>query len=190
MSMASSDLPIILKRDCPATQIPSGTKITLTKGISVTLTQSLGGTFTIASEEFGLARVGAADADALGFIVLSSGPARPAGGEKTVSPSFSREAVMDALRTIFDPEIPVNVVDLGLIYKCETYIIADGGHRVEIEMSMTAPGCGMGDVLKEDARVQIAAIPGVTDVDVQIVWDPPWDRSRMSEAARLQLGML
>jgi probable FeS assembly SUF system protein SufT len=184
MSMALSDLPIILKRDCPATQIPSGTRITLTKGSSVLLTQSLGGNFTIASDEFGLARVGAADADALGFTVLTAGP------ESKASPSFSREAVMDKLRTIFDPEIPVNVVDLGLIYKCETYPIASGGHRVEIQMSMTAPGCGMGDVLKEDARAQIATIPGATDVEVQIVWDPPWDRSRMSEAARLQLGML
>ncbi len=182
MSTTSSQLPIILKRDCSATKIPSGEKIELRKGISVTLTQSLGGTFTIFADEFGLVRVGATDADALGFTVLQT--------KEAVDLPFSKEAVIAKLSTIFDPEIPVNVVDLGLIYECETQQLEDGSHRVNVQMSMTAPGCGMGDVLKEDARVQIAAIPGVTEVNVEIVWDPPWDRSRMSEAARLQLGML
>ena len=103
---------------------------------------------------------------------------------------ITKDQVIDALRTIYDPEIPVNVVDLGLIYTCDAHPLADGGHRVEIKMSMTAPGCGMGDVLKEDARAKVQVVPGVTDVDIEIVWDPPWDKGRMSEAARLQLGML
>jgi probable FeS assembly SUF system protein SufT len=181
INIAASRQPIILKRDCPATRIPSGEKITLTQGSSVTLTQSLGGNFTIFGDD-GLARVGASDADALGLTVLQAREAEKGG--------FSRDAVMKKLQSVFDPEIPVNVVDLGLIYQCEIDPLEGGGHRVAIRMSMTAPGCGMGDVLKEDARAQVATLPGVAEVDVQIVWDPPWDRSRMSEAARLQLGML
>ena len=98
--------------------------------------------------------------------------------------------VMRQLETVFDPEIPVNVVDLGLIYSCEAAQQPDGRYRVDIEMSMTAPGCGMGDVLKIDARDRVAALPGVGEVDVVIVWDPPWGIERMSDAARLQLGML
>lgn len=100
------------------------------------------------------------------------------------------QRVIEQLKTVFDPEIPVNVVDLGLIYACEAHPIEGGGQRVEIKMSMTAPGCGMGDVLMEDARAGVQAVPGVAEVDVEIVWDPPWDQSRMPEAARLQLGML
>ena len=96
--------------------------------------------------------------------------------------------MIEQLKTVFDPEIPVNVVDLGLVYACDAHPI-DGGQRVEIKMSMTAPGCGMGDVLKEDARARVREVPGVVEVDVEIVWDPPWDKSRMSEAARLELGM-
>ena len=103
---------------------------------------------------------------------------------------FDMAQVMRQLETVFDPEIPVNVVDLGLIYSCEAAEQPDGRYRVDIEMSMTAPGCGMGDVLKIDARDRVAAVPGVGEVDVVIVWDPPWSIDRMSDAARLQLGML
>ena len=98
--------------------------------------------------------------------------------------------MIETLKTVFDPEIPVNVVDLGLIYVCEAHPLADGGHRVEIRMSMTAPGCGMGDVLREDARAKVQGLAGVTDVDIEIVWEPPWDQSRMSEGALLQFGLL
>ena len=98
--------------------------------------------------------------------------------------------MIDKLKTVFDPEIPVNVVDLGLIYVCEAHPLADGGHRVEIKMSMTAPGCGMGDVLKADAYRKVRGVVGVTDVDIEIVWKPAWDQSRMSEAVQLQLGLL
>jgi probable FeS assembly SUF system protein SufT len=184
MSKTSSQLPIILKRDCFAIRIPSGEEITLTKGSSVVMTQSHGGNFTVCSDLFGLARINAPDADALGFNVLLAPDTTT---KKTV---FSRQSVIEKLKTVYDPEIPVNVVDLGLIYSCETYPLYSGGHRVEIKMSMTAPGCGMGDILKKDAESVVKKVSDVAEVDVEIVWDPPWDRSRMSEAARLQLGML
>ena len=100
------------------------------------------------------------------------------------------EDVIEVLREVFDPEIPVNIVDLGLVYECETTAMEGGGHKVAVKMSMTAPGCGMGDVLKEDARRKILTVPGVKEADVQVVWEPPWDQSRMSEAARLQLGWM
>jgi len=103
---------------------------------------------------------------------------------------FEEERVWEQLKTVFDPEIPVNVVDLGLIYRCEALPLPDGGHRVEIDMSMTAPGCTMGDVLKEDVRRKVQGVPGVKEVEVQVVWNPPWDASRMSDAARLQLGWM
>lgn len=103
---------------------------------------------------------------------------------------FALEHVIDQLKTVFDPEIPINVVDLGLIYSCDAQPLPDGTHRVEIKMSMTAPGCGMGDVLKDDAHQRVAALPGVSEVDVELIWDPPWELSRMSDAARLELGMM
>src|SRR5947209_710712 len=103
---------------------------------------------------------------------------------------FAEERVWEQLRTVFDPEIPVNVVDLGLIYRCEPVPLPGGGHRVEIDMSMTAPGCTMGDVLKEDVRRKVQAVPGVREVRVEVVWDPPWDAGRMSDAAKLQLGWM
>ena len=102
---------------------------------------------------------------------------------------FDMEQVMGQLRHVFDPEIPINVVDLGLIYGCEALPLDDGTYRIDIKMSMTAPGCGTGDVLKNDARAEVKLVAGVSDVDVELVWDPPWGQDRMSEAARLQLGM-
>ncbi|MGH8989707.1 MAG: iron-sulfur cluster assembly protein [Acidimicrobiales bacterium] len=155
--------------------------------------QSLGGSFTVQSRG-SLARVASADADALG-LVDPAGGARGGTSDRTTAREgaghgqFSMEAVTRALQTVYDPEIPINVVDLGLVYACEAYPLRDGTYRVEIEMSMTAPGCGMGDVLKEDARTRVAALPGVGGVEVELVWDPPWDGSRLSEAARLELGM-
>jgi probable FeS assembly SUF system protein SufT len=147
-------------------------------------TKALGGSFTVRTEMGYLVRVGALDADALG---LEGTPEQEAPGE---AGPFSLEKVIEKLKTVFDPEIPVNVVDLGLIYVCEAHPLADGGHRVEIKMSMTAPGCGMGDVLKADACRKVQGVAGVTDVDIEIVWEPAWDQSRMSEAAQLQLGLL
>jgi len=174
---------IEIKRDCEVTMIPHGEKLKLWKDDTVVVTQALGGSFTVRTEMGYLVLVDTLDADALGF------EDEPEQETPVETGLFSLEKVMEKLKTVFDPEIPVNVVDLGLIYFCEAYQLADGGHRVEIKMSMTAPGCGMGDVLKADACRKVQGVPGVTEVDIEIVWEPPWDRSRMSEAAQLQLGM-
>jgi len=174
---------IVLTRDCDATIIPRGEKLRLLQGDRVVLTQALGGSFTVQTDCGYLARIAAVDADAIGLEL-------PKLEEAVNEGPFDIQQVMAQLSTVFDPEIPVNVVDLGLIYLCEAIKIEGGGHHVKIEMSMTAPGCGMGDILRGEARDRVKMVPGVTDVDVTIVWDPPWDRNRMSEAARLQLGML
>src|SRR5207237_10140959 len=170
---------IVLARDSQATQIPSGAKVTLPGGTRVTITQSLGGQFTVTTDEGGLFRIAGEDADALGERATTATP--------MILGPFEEEQVWEQLRTVFDPEIPVNLVDLGLIYRCQAVPLPDGGQRVEITMSMTAPGCGMGDVLKEDVRRKVQSVPGVGDVEVEVVWEPPWDASRMSDAARLQL---
>ena len=176
--------PIELERDCDATLIPAGEKVTLSQGERVAVTQALGGSFTVTTDRGQLARIAALDADALGLDPPQ------ANEEPLEAGPFDLQDVIERLKTVFDPEIPVNVVDLGLVYVCEAHPLEDGGHRVEIQMSMTAPGCGMGDVLRDDALAKVQAVPGVSDVDIQLVWDPPWNPSRMSEAARLQLGML
>jgi len=185
--MTDRHTSIELQRDCEATVIPGGDRITLRRGDQVRVTQALGGTFTVTTSGGYLARIGATDAGALGLEGLES---RPAIDQPPASGAFALDDVFDKLKTVFDPEIPVNVVDLGLIYTCEEQPLPAGGHRVEIKMSMTAPGCGMGDVLREDAIARVQEVPGVAEVDVELVWDPPWDPSRMSEAARLELGML
>ncbi len=174
---------ITLARDCEATRIPSGSTAVLPAGTRVTITQSLGGQFTVTTEDGALLRIADKDADALG----ARAPAIQA--PMTEGP-FEEERVWEELRTVFDPEIPVNLVDLGLIYRCDAVPLPDGSYKVEIAMSMTAPGCGMGDVLKEDVRRKVQSVPGVREVQVDVVWDPPWDASRMSDAARLQLGWM
>ena len=182
--MSEARTPITMRRSCDATLIPGGTKMLLHEGEEVFVTQSLGATFTVTTMRGYLARVAGADADALGLEPPSEVAADAEGGEPA-----DLDQVLEELKSVFDPEIPVNVVDLGLIYGCELTEAPGGGQRVEIKMSMTAPGCGMGDVLADDAKMAVAALPGIEEVDVELVWDPPWDLSRMSEAARLQLGM-
>jgi probable FeS assembly SUF system protein SufT len=177
--------PIALRRDCEVTLIPGGQRLTLTAGDEVLVTQSLGGSYTIQTGEGYLARINAEDADVLGIEATDS---HETGECPADTDPFEMERVIEQLKTVFDPEIPVNVVDLGLIYACDAQLLPGGGHRVEIKMSMTAPGCGMGDVLREDAIARVKAAPGVSEVDIELVWDPPWDMSRMSEAARLQLN--
>src|SRR3990167_4203336 len=173
----------LLKRDCMATLIPRGEPLRLAQGEAVVVTQALGGSFTVRTAKGQLVRIAAEDADALG---LQSLPA----SEPAAAGAFDLDQVFAVLRSVYDPEIPVNVVDLGLIYQCQAQPLEDGSQRVSIQMSMTAPGCGMGDVLKEEARAKVQTLPGVSKVEVELVWEPPWDQSRMSEAARLQLGLL
>lgn len=179
---------IELRRDVPGTLIPYGHEVKLNGGSKVELVQTLGGNFTVGTESGRLVRIASKDADALGLEGMVQAQATgegavPKGEPKTV------DEILNELRTIFDPEIPINIVDLGLIYGCEVQQTPDG-QRVDIQMSMTAPGCGMGDVLREDVREKLLASPGIAEAYVQIVWDPPWDHSRMSEAAKLQLGWL
>jgi len=182
--MGSSQYKIIeLDQDCQATVIPGGQPMLLQRGEQVVVTQTLGGSATVQTEMGYLVRISAEDSAALGL----SGD-----GAEAISADgapFELDQVIAQLKNVFDPEIPINVVDLGLIYLCQAEPLPDGTHRVEIKMSMTAPGCGMGDVLKEDARAAVQSVPHVSDVDVELVWDPPWGQDRMSEAARLQLGM-
>jgi probable FeS assembly SUF system protein SufT len=175
--------PIALLREVTATLIPGGATMHLAAGEEVVVTQSLGGTFTVTTSSGYLARIAGEDADALGLEAPSALEAAVDAGPLSV------EGILEALKAVYDPEIPINVVDLGLIYGCEALELPDGGHRVEIKMSMTAPGCGMGDVLADDAKAIVGAMAGVSEVDVELVWDPPWDLTRTSEAARVALGM-
>jgi probable FeS assembly SUF system protein SufT len=182
---------IILKRNCEAVLIPAGTKVTLQAGEPVVITQALGGSYTVIING-NMARIEARDADALG-----QAPApEPAAGAPSVAPSAADSAKVDEeqvfaqLRTCYDPEIPVNIVDLGLVYDLQILPLPSGGNRVEVKMTLTAPGCGMGPILQQDVEARVAAIPGVKEAAVFLVWDPPWSREMLSEAAKLELGMM
>ncbi len=170
-------------RDVPAREIPSGTPITLKTGDTVVITQSLGGSYTVVTPVGFLARIDGKDADAIGEAVVTLDAAASEG--KT-----PEELAWDQLRTCYDPEIPVNIVDLGLVYGLALNPLEAGGNRIDVKFTLTAPGCGMGDVLREDIKGKLLTIPGVTDADVQVVFDPPWSMQMMSDAAKLQLGMM
>jgi len=181
---------VVTTRDVEAIVIPAGDRILIPEGVPVTITQALGSSYTVVTPHGYMARIAAADADAIGKEPPAGGGSAPgANASPGAAPGAKgvEESVWNELRTVYDPEIPINIVDLGLIYACR---VKEGetGARVEIEMTMTAPGCGMGDVLKAEAEDKIRTIGGVSEVEVEIVWDPPWDQSRMSEAARLELG--
>lgn len=173
--------PVTLSRDCEVIEIPSGVRRTMPGGTAVRIMQSLGGSYTVTDDRGQMVRVDAADADALGM----ASAAEQASATET---HLSEQLVWDQLRTVFDPEIPVNLVDLGLIYSCTISPLDSGGNRIEVKMSITAPGCGMGGVLKADVENKLAKLPEVKEVDVEVVFDPPWNPGMMSEAAKLQLG--
>jgi probable FeS assembly SUF system protein SufT len=168
-------------RDTLATQIPSGIPHPVPAGTRVRLTQALGGSYTVMTDHGYMLRFDAKDADALGISPQEAAAQRAPG-------DFSEKLLWDRLRTVYDPEIPVNVVDLGLIYDCQVTPL-DDGRQIDIKMTMTAPGCGMADVLKADIQRQLSALPTVKSVNVEVVFDPPWHPGRMSEGARLQLGL-
>jgi len=178
--------PVALIRDLEVVEIPAGTKATLPAGAHVMVTQTLGGNYTVMTVDGYLFRVDGKDADALGHVVKAADPRLAA---SAADGPVDKELVWDQLRTVYDPEIPVNIVDLGLVYKCEISPLPTGGNRIDIDMTMTAPGCGMGEYLKSDVEEKLGNVPGVKAVNVEIVWEPVWDRDRMSEAAKLQLGM-
>ena len=174
---------ITLSRTCPAIEIPSGQPIEIPAGTPVRVLQSRGDSYTVSTDYGYMYRIDGADRDALG---LDSNPDEAPG--EAAAAEFNEQMVWDELKGVYDPEIPVNIVDLGLIYSAKITPQGEDGKRIEIQMSMTAPGCGMGNVLKADVETRLRRLPSVKEVQVEVVFDPPWDMSRMSEAARLQLG--
>ena len=174
----------VLTRDVNVVTIPDGTPSVLTKGEEVTIHQSLGSNYTVVTERGYMVRIAGVDADALGKEIHQL---------HTLVSETSSEAVKkncwEVMKTVYDPEIPVNIVDLGLVYECEVLPVGQGENEVQIKMTLTAPGCGMGPVIQGDVEKSIRALPGVVRVNVEVVLDPPWAREMMSEVAQVQLGL-
>lgn len=174
-----------LNKDTPATAIPAGHAVRLAAGTEVFITQTLGGNVTVRTDE-GLFRIASEHVDAItGYTTAASASPGPVPGET----SFSEQAVWDTLKTCFDPEIPVNIVDLGLVYDLSTEKTQAGGYAVDVKMTLTAPGCGMGPIIAEDARQKIAGLPEVEAAKVHIVWDPVWTPQMISAEGRQKLGL-
>jgi len=180
----TTDKPILLKRDCPAVMVPSGEPLSLQSGSQVCLTQALGGVYTVMTDHGYTVRIDGRDGDALGLTDAASSMAQTAEGAGSV-----QERVWQQLRSCFDPEIPVNIVDLGLIYDCQVEPLPDGGHKASVQFTLTAQGCGMGEILKSDIKRKLLEVSGVREAAVELVWDPPWSQSRMSVEAKHQLGI-
>jgi probable FeS assembly SUF system protein SufT len=181
---------VVLERECEATLIPSGDRIMIPAGTDVRVMQTLGGNVTVQAVSNGqLLRIDAKDAAVLGEEYAPKAEAAPAAGASADAP-YDEAKVWEQLRTVYDPEIPVNIVELGLVYQCQASPLPEGGQRVDIQMTVTAPGCGMGPVLQDDVKRKVLSVPGVKEANVELVWDPPWDLSRMSEVARLELGWM
>ena len=177
--------PITLSRDVEAAVIPVGTKVTLQKGEQAYLSQSLGGSYTVIVNG-NMFRIEGANADALGFEKAVA--AQKASGASATPEQLDKQ-VWDAMKTCYDPEIPVNIVDLGLIYDCKLTPIGEGSNKADIKMTLTAPGCGMGPMLAQDVQNKLLSIEGIDEANVELVWDPQWNQGMMSEAARLQPGL-
>lgn len=177
----------VLSRQVTATQIPSGDKVPLPADTRVMIHQTLGGSYTVQTD-FGLFRIDGGDADALGEQVDGAAAAEPA--QTLADGSPDPEAIWDQLRRVYDPEIPVNIVDLGLVYSMDIEKQEAGGHRVNVAMTLTAPGCGMGPAIAEDAKSKVLLVPGVSAADVRITWDPPWNQSMISEEGKMKLGLI
>ena len=177
----NSPSTVQLTRDCAVVRIPAGTTDTLTSGTEVHITQTLGGTYTVQAPG-GLFRITAQDADALGLEVTAQ-PAVVASGP------VNEQLIRETLRTCFDPEIPVNIVDLGLVYDMQMSPAKAGGSRVDVKMTLTAPGCGMGPAIAGDAQVKLLNLEGVEDATVEVVWDPPWHHSMITPAGKQILGL-
>jgi probable FeS assembly SUF system protein SufT len=175
--------PIIIQREVQAVMVPGGQSITLKLGLAGYITQALGGSFTIYIEG-NLYRLAGDQADAIGKEVVRAPQLPPDATEEDV-----RELAWQQMRSCFDPEIPINIVELGLVYECEVAPAADHTRDIRVTMTLTAPGCGMGEVLVQDVKEKLQAIPTVANVEVNLTFDPPWSQSMMSEAARLQTGM-
>jgi probable FeS assembly SUF system protein SufT len=174
-----------LTRDCDAVRIPAGDSVILPAGTPVDITQSLGGTYTVHAQG-GLFRIAAKDADALGLEPASD----PSPESAVVAGELNEELIWSALRTCFDPEIPVNIVDLGLVYDMHVGRLPNGRNTISVKMTLTAPGCGMGPTLQQDVQNKLLSLEGVDDVNVELVWEPQWNQGMLSEAAKLQLGLM
>jgi len=177
-------MTVELSRDCEATQIPSGVLTTLPQGTPVDITQTLGGSYTVHVLGGGLCRIAAKDADALGL--KPSEEAKPA---EVAEGPVEEKAVWDTLKACYDPEIPVNIVDLGLVYDMKITPLEDGRSAVNVKMTLTAPGCGMGGVIAGDAQQRLMALPGVQEANVEIVWEPQWHHSMITSEGRRILGL-
>ena len=175
----------ILSREVTASQIPSGDKHTLFAGDKVFIHQVLGGSYTVQTDT-GLFRLDSKDADAIGEQAAD----HSVKADRLADGSPDPAAVWDQLRKVFDPEIPVNIVDLGLVYTMDIAKQDDGGHKVDVAMTLTAPGCGMGPAIAEDAKGKILLVPGVSAADVRITWEPPWNQSMISEEGKMKLGLI
>jgi probable FeS assembly SUF system protein SufT len=178
---------INLARDVEAAVVPVGTIVTLLKGEQAYITQSLGGSYTVVVNG-NMFRIDGKDADALGFEAEANSASTATGQPAT--PEQLEKQVWDAMRTCYDPEIPVNIVDLGLIYDCKLALMGDTSYRADVKMTLTAPGCGMGPMLAQDVQNKLLSIENIDEANVELVWDPPWNQGMMSEAAKLQLGLM
>lgn len=176
---------VVLKREVNGVTIPDGTHTILDKDQMVTIHQSLGNNYTVFSDSGLMVRISGADADALG-----KEPVQNFAPSTDTDPESVENSAWEVMRTVFDPEIPVNIVELGLVYYCRVTQTSPGNNRVEVAMTLTAPGCGMGPVIQHDVERLVSELPGVDQVDVEVVFDPPWSQDMMSEVAKLELGML
>ena len=182
-SYHSTSEPVRFERDCPAVMVPQGETVTLPAGQAGYITQALGGSFTVFVDG-NLFRIAGSDADALGKL-----PPAPLELAEGAADAEVEKLVWQQLRTCFDPEIPIDIVELGLVYDCDLEPVADGQRKVNVRMTLTAPGCGMGEILVDDVRTKIEMIPTISEADVELVFDPPWNHSMMSDAAKLETGM-
>lgn len=187
--MSISAESVELTRDCEVIQIPAGNKVKLVRGTKAVITQSLGGSYTLLVPSFGgLFSLPGCDADAIGKEVMAPQPEAP------VSGPLGREAlekrVWEQLKTCYDPEIPVNIVDLGLVYKMELTELPDHAYKVDVKMTLTAPGCGMGRAIAADAQAKLSRLSSVKGANVEIVWNPPWNRDMISPEGKKKLGII
>jgi probable FeS assembly SUF system protein SufT len=179
----------VLTRDVEASVVPIGTKVTLQKDETAHITQSLGGTYTVIVNG-NMFRIESKDADALGFEKPAAAAAAAAPATGPMTQDQLEKKVWESLKTCYDPEIPVNIVDLGLIYDCHLVPAGENSFRADVKMTLTAPGCGMGPVLAQDVQNKLLSLDPIDEANVELVWDPPWNQGMMTEAAKLQLGLL
>lgn len=176
--------PITLARACTAVMIPSGEEVSLSAGSTVWLTQAAGSGYTVMTDHGYSVRIDGRDADALGLAMLDDAKTAKTGPDSSIE-----DQVWSQLKSCFDPEIPVNIVELGLVYDCRVEALPSGGHKAVVHFTLTAQGCGMGHFIKEDIRKKLLALPEIREADVDLVWDPPWNQSMLSARARQQLGI-